>query len=87
MYGLAPSSSALPSAQLSIYQAKLQQARREAEQAQAKVESLDGQAAAARQESARATDKVRALEGHPLRRGDTLNTQGQTTGRLLDVAA
>lgn len=85
MFGLASASSSPSGVQLSLYQAKLQQARREVAQAQTKVQSLEAQTEDARQEAAHAADKARALEGQPLRRGGILNTQGQTTGRLLDM--
>lgn len=86
MLGLAPASDGLPSQQLSLYQAKLQAARREAAQAQAKVQSLESQTETARQESSQAQSDVRQLEGQPPQRNRvSINTRGETTGRLLDV--
>ncbi len=90
MLGLAPSSSGLPSQQLSLYQAKLQQAQREAAQAQTRVQSLEVQTETARQEAAQAQSEVRSLEGKGSPRNDakpTLNTRGETTGRLLSTQA
>lgn len=90
MLGLAPTSDGLPSQQLSLYQAKLQQARREAAQAEAKVQSLESQTETARQDSAQAQGEVRQLEveGQPPQRPRTgLNMRGETTGRLLNVQA
>jgi multidrug resistance efflux pump len=90
VFGLAPTSSGLPSAQLSLYQAKLQQARREAAQAQAQVQSLEAQTESARQQAAQAQNEVRSLEGKGAPRSDTqttLNSQGETTGRLLNTQA
>lgn len=88
MLGLAPASDGLPSQQLSLYQARLQQTRREAAQANAKVQSLESQADTARQESAQAQREVSQLEGEPPQRSRTgLNMRGETTGRLLNVQA
>ncbi len=81
-------------AQLSQYQAQLQQARREASQAANRVSQLEQQAAVARQESAQADDRVRGLENQPPRsengNGGTrkrINTLSQLSGTLLDVTA
>lgn len=90
MFGLAPTSSGLPSAQLSLYQAKLQQARHEAAQAQTRVQSLEAQTETARQEAAQAQNEVHSLEGKGAPRNDatpTLNTRSETTGRLLNTQA
>lgn len=90
MFGLAPTSSGLPSAQLSLYQTKLQQARREAAQAQTKVQSLEAQTDTARQQAAQAQNEVRSIERQVPPRSSaalTLNAHGETTGRLLSVQA
>jgi multidrug resistance efflux pump len=87
MFGLPATSSAVPSAQLGLYQFKLQQARRDAAQAQDKVRTLEAQTNEARQKAAQAQDKVNSLESQPPRTQSTLNTQGQTTGQLLNVSA
>lgn len=87
MFGLSVTSSAIPSAQLGLYQFKLQQARRDAAQAQDNVRTLEAQTNEARQQAAQAQDEVRSLESQPPRTQATLNTQGQTTGQLLNVSA
>lgn len=87
MLGLAPTSPGQSGVQLSLYQSRLRQAQREAEEAQARVQTLERQTSTARQESAQATDKVRRLESQLPRRNQALNLQGQSTGRLLDVTA
>jgi uncharacterized protein YPO0396 len=88
LFSLAPTSSGQPSAQLSLYQAKLQQARREAAQAQSRVQSLETQTDTARQEAAQAQNGVRSIESQaPQRSSPTLNARGETTGRLLNAQA
>jgi multidrug resistance efflux pump len=87
VFGLSATSGAIPGAQLGLYQFKLQQARRDAAQAQENVRSLEAQTNEARQEAAQAQDNVRSLEGQPPRAQPAINTQGQTTGKLLSVQA
>lgn len=90
MFGLAPSSSSQPSVQLSLYQTRLQQAQREAVQAQNRLQSLEAQTETARQAAAQAQNEVSSIEGQVPPRGSaapTLNTRGETTGRLLSVQA
>ena len=87
MFGLPATSSALPSAQLDLYQFKLQQARREAAQAQSNVRTLEAQTNQARQAAAQAANDVNALESQDPARHPTTNTLGQKTGQLLDVSA
>ena len=87
MFGLPATSSAVPGAQLGLYQFKLQQARREAAQAQDNVRMLEAQTDQARQQAAQAQDNVRSMENQSPRAQTTVNTQGQTTGQLLDVSA
>jgi multidrug resistance efflux pump len=87
MFGLSSTSSAIPSAQLSLYQFKLQQARQDAAQAQDNVRALEIQTDEARQQAAQAQDDVRSLESQPPRPQSTLNTQGQLTGGLLNTSA
>lgn len=87
MFGLSSVPSAPSSLQLNLYQAKLQQARQEAAQAQSKVQSLEAQTESARQEAGQTQDTVRSLESQAPRRNTSINSQGQTTGRLLSVTA
>ncbi len=90
MLGLASTSSGLPSQQLSLYQARLQQARREATQAETKLQSLEKQTEAARRESAQAQSEVRQVENQAPRRHSatpSINSRGEATGRLLNVQA
>ncbi|MDP1655920.1 MAG: hypothetical protein Q8K91_12510 [Hylemonella sp.] len=90
MLGLASSSSGLPSQQLSLYQAKLQQARREATQAEAKLKSLEKQTEAARQEFAQTHNEVRQVEHQTSQHNSAtpiINSRGEATGRLLNVQA
>ena len=94
MLGLSATNSSTPSVrlQLNLYQAQLQQARREAAQATDRVTQLEQQTRAARQDSARAEDKVRGLESQPPRTDDSsastrkrINTLSQLSGTVLDV--
>lgn len=96
MLGLSATNSATPSAraQLSQYQAQLQQARREAAQAADRVVQLEAQTRVARQESAMADDKVQGLESNPPRIADNntgtrkrINTLSRLSGTILDVTA
>jgi septal ring factor EnvC (AmiA/AmiB activator) len=85
--------------QLGLYRSRLQQARREADQAENRVAQLEQQAQTARNEAARANDRVRAAESNPPPTGSragsapreafgpTLNTLGQLNGRLLNAQA
>jgi multidrug resistance efflux pump len=87
MFGMSSISSAVSSAQLSLYQARLQQARRDAAQAQDNVRALEAQTDEARQKAAQAQDDVNTLESRPPRPQATLNTSGQFTGALLNATA
>jgi len=93
MLGLSATHNSTPSVQLRQYQTQLQQARREAAQAQDKVVTLEAQAQVARQESARADDRVRGLESQPPRtsvpdsNSKRINTLSQLSGTILDVTA
>jgi multidrug resistance efflux pump len=80
-------SSAVPSAQLGLYQFKLQQARQEAAQAQDYVRALEAQTNQAQQAAAQSQDNVRSLEGQSPRSRPTLNTSGEFTGSVLSVTA
>jgi chromosome segregation ATPase len=93
-YALAATRSSTPSvrAQLNLYQAQLQQARREAAQAQDRVARLEQQTQAARREAERAQGRLQDLQNNPpptpatdngLRR--RINTLSQLSGSLLDV--
>lgn len=85
-------------AQLSQYQAQLQQARQDATRAADRVARLEQQAAVARQESVQADERVRGIEGSPPRNTNSsaqddrparrnINTLSQLSGTLLDVTA
>lgn len=87
MFGMSAISTAVSSAQLNLYQFKLQQARRDAAQAQDDVRALEAQTDEARQKAARAQDKVDALERRPPGKEVTLNTSGQFTGAVLNATA
>jgi chromosome segregation ATPase len=87
MFGMSGISSAVSSAQLSLYQFKLQQARRDAAQAQDNVLALEAQTDEARQKAAQAQDNVNALESRPPPGQATVNTSGQFTGWLLNTKA
>lgn len=93
MATLGPTSGNNPPAwQISQYQARLQQARRNAAQAQDTVRQLEAETERARSDAARAEDGVRGLERQaPQGRGPSqpsvVNTQGQVTGRILNTLA
>lgn len=87
MFGLSPTTSSPSGVPLSLYQARLQQARMEAAQAQDKVRSLEAQTAKAQREADQAKDDVRSLERQAPRPQTRLNTLGQQTGRLLNQLA
>lgn len=87
------------SGQLGLYKAQLQQARREANQAENRVTQLEQQTQTARDQAVRANDRVRDTESNAPRDepvadsppsvapNPTINTLGQLNGRLLDVTA
>lgn len=84
--------SGTPDWQVSQYQARLQQARRQAGQAEEVVRRLELQTEQARSEAMRSEDKVRRIErqapeGHEARQPSIVNTQGQVTGRVLSLLA
>lgn len=85
-------------AQLSQYQAQLQQARQDASRAADRVARLEQQAAVARQESVQADERVRGIEGNPPRNTDSkaqddrptrraINSLSMLSGTLLDTVA
>lgn len=83
-------------AQLSQYQAQLQQARQEASRAADRVARLEQQTEVARSESVRADDRVRGIEGNPPRNTDSgqdrparraINSLSMLSGTLLDTTA
>lgn len=93
MLRLSATNSSTPSAQLSLYQGQLQQARREAVQAAERVARLEQQTEVARNDAVRADERVRGLEndapkdrsaGAPRR---PINTLSQLSGTVLDVMA
>ena len=86
------SASPLPSAQVRMYQARLQQARQEATQAQERVRELEAETDRARGTAMRSEDKLRGIEraapeGQESRQPSIVNTQGQITGRVLNTVA
>lgn len=88
----AATSSLLPDWQVNQYQARLQQARRAADQAESRVRDLEAQTDRARSNAVQAEDVVRGVErqapqGHQTVPPSILNTQGQITGRVLHVVA
>ena len=93
MATLGPTSGNSPPAwQVSQYQARLQQARHNAAQAQDTVRQLEAETERARGNAIRAEDGVRGIERQaPNGRGPTqpsvVNTQGQVTGRILNTQA
>lgn len=84
-------------AQLSQYQAQLQQARQEAAQAADRVARLEQQTRVARSESVRADERVSGIEGDPPRNTNSnsqdrparraINSLSMLSGTLLDVMA
>lgn len=93
MLRLSSTTSSTPSAQLGLYQAQLQQARRDATQAADRVARLEQQTQVARLDSDRANDRVRGLENdRPQDRpADAprrpINSLSQLSGTVLDVMA
>lgn len=86
------------SGQLSLYKSRLEQARREANQAQNRVVQLEQQTQTARDQAVRANGRVRDAEGNPPSEPSadnaprseprpTTNTLGELNGRLLDATA
>lgn len=80
--------------QLSLYQAQLQQARREAAQAEERVARLEQQTEAARREADRAQDRLQTLQDAPPRPPSEdagarrrINSLSLLSGSLLDVMA
>ena len=91
MSALAASSSAIPSVQMQLYQMKLQQARQAATQADNEVSALESQTNAARRDASAARSEVSSLEQQTREAQrasqSTMNTQGQITGRLVNLKA
>lgn len=122
MVAISATNSATPSLQLALGRSKLAQAKREADQAEAKAENLRSQADAAEVDAQKSNDRVRDLSArrdtadptyaHPaqasksvqsnlsldaahsgnklpaqLKTAPVQNSQGQTTGRLVNVSA
>lgn len=87
MFGLSPTTSSPSGVPLSLYQARLQQARMEAAQAQDKVRSLEAQTAKAQREADQAQDELRSLERQAPRAQPRFNALAQPTGRLLNQLA
>jgi len=95
-YALAATSSSTPSVRLQLdsYQARLQQARREAAQAEQRLARLEQQTEAARREADRAQGRLQDLQDNPPRppaeqssQRRRINTLSQLSGSLLDVRA
>jgi predicted nucleic acid-binding Zn-ribbon protein len=73
---------------VAAYQARLQQARSQAAQAQTEVRALENETQQARQRAGQSEQQVRAIQGNPPReQRATINTLGQVTGSQLDVQA
>ena len=88
MSALSAISAGEPSIQFSLYQAKLNQARREAQEVRREVQSLEEQTQDAYDKATKVKTEVLSLEENsPRRRGPVLNAQGEPTGRLLSVQA
>lgn len=103
MAALAATNSATPSLQSSLIRNRLQAARREADQAQANVQTLRAQVDAAETTSQQTQDKVRGLtsQANQARQTDptyktavqvnqsrfSISTQAQATGRIVNMSA
>jgi hypothetical protein len=122
MVAISATNSATPSLQLALGSNKLAQAKREADQAEAKAQNLRSQADAAEVEAQKSKDRVRDLSARPaptdptyphpaqavksvqsnflldkrlsgnplsapLKAAPVQNSQGQTTGRIVNVSA
>ena len=72
------------SAQLSQYQAQLQQARQEVSRAADRVARLEQQTEVARSEYVRADDRVRGIEGSAPRSTDSSSTQERPARRAIN---
>lgn len=122
MVAISATNSATPSLQLALGRNKLAQAKREADQAEAKAQNLRSQADAAEVDAQKSKDRVRDLSTRPapadptyphpahavksvknnlmldtrlngnplsapLKTAPVQNSQGQTTGRIVNVSA
>jgi hypothetical protein len=81
--GIAATNSATPSVQSALIRARLEAARREAEQAQANVQELRAQVDAAETESQKRQDKVRILSGQASQTDPTYRAKQQTSSTAL----
>jgi hypothetical protein len=103
MVAISATNSATPSLQMAMVRNKLTQAKREADQAEDKAQNLRNQADAAEVEAQNGKDRVRDLSArrvpsdltysnpsrseNPLNSNLVQNSQGQTTGRFVNVRA
>lgn len=103
MVAISATNSATPSLQMALVRNKLAQAKREADQAEDKAQNLRSQADAAEVEAQKGKDRVRDLSTrraatdptyqnpsraeNPLKTSGVQNSQGQTTGRIVNVRA
>ena len=85
MAAITSTNTATPSLQSVLSRSRVLQARTEAEQAEARAQTLRSQADAAEVDAQKSQDKVRSLEANA--RNPVLNTQGQSTGRLINLRA
>lgn len=85
MVAITSTNTATPSLQSVLSRARVLQARTEAEQAETKAQSLRSQADAAEVDAQKSQDKVRSLEANA--RTPIVNTQGQSTGRIINLRA
>lgn len=73
---------------MAAYQARLQQARTQAAQAQNEVRVLENETQQARQRAGQSEQQVRNIQGNPPReQRPTINTLGQVTGGRLNTQA
>jgi hypothetical protein len=85
MVAITSTNAATPSLQSVLHRSRVLQARTEADQAEARAQSLRSQADAAEVDAQKSQDNVRNLETQA--RNPILNTQGQSTGRLINLRA
>ena len=83
MVAITSINSATPSIQASLGRARLAQARREAEQAEAEAKDLRAQADQAEQEAAESKDRVRGLASAQSREGATYAPPASSTRRTV----
>jgi hypothetical protein len=90
MVAIAATNSATPSLQSTLGKVRLEQARREADQAEINAQNLRAQADAAEQDAENSQGRVRDLTARQQREDPTYqfqNTPGQGTGRFVNLSA